>query len=102
MKVIWTKYALESLSKIYKYYEQIAKVKVASNIRNQLFYSTKQLEKFPLSGPVEEFFIELDEEHRFITRGNYKIIYKIMNSKIYITDIFDTRQNPEELKFRNK
>ena len=76
MKVIWTKYALESLSKIYKYYKQNANVNVARKIRDQLFYSTKQLEKFPLSEPIEEFFIRLDEEHRFITRGNYKIFIK--------------------------
>lgn len=102
MKVVWTHYALGSLSEIYKYYKQNANFNVASKIRDQLFYSTKQLEKHPFSGPIEYFLIELDEEHRFITRGNYKIIYKILNSNIYVTDVFDTRQNPEELKVRNK
>ena len=102
MKVIWTNFALGSLSEIYKYYKQNANINIARKIRDQLFYSTKQLEKYPLSGPIEEFLLELEEDHRFITRGNYKIVYKILNSSIYITDVFDTRQNPEGLKIRNK
>lgn len=102
MEVIWTNFALGSLSEIYKYYKQNANINIARKIRDQLFYSTKQLEKYPLSGPIEEFLLELEEDHRFITRGNYKIVYKILNSSIYITDVFDTRQNPEGLKIRNK
>jgi len=102
MKVIWTKNAYGALSEIYKYYKRNANVNVAKKVRDQLIYSTKQLDKFPLSGPIEEYIIELDEEHRYLTRGNYKIIYKIMNSNVFITDVFDTRQNPEELKIRNK
>jgi len=44
--------------------------------------------------------IELKEEHRSIIRGNYKIIYKIKQKKVFITDIFDTRQDPDK-KNRN-
>lgn len=102
MKVFWTKYALSSLSEIYAYYKLNANITIASKIRDKLFFSTKQLEKYSLSGPIEENLIELNEGHRYISRGNYKIIYKIMDSKIYVTDVFDTRQNPEELKIRNK
>lgn len=53
-------------------------------------------------GPIEKLLMQLNQEHRFIIRGNYKIIYKILNSTIYITDVFDTRQDPKELKTRNK
>ena len=34
--------------------------------------------------------------------GNYKIIYKIQTNTIYITDVFDTRQDPDKIKERNK
>lgn len=102
MKVIWTKYAYGSLSDIYKYYKQNVNIPVANKIRDQLLYSTKQLEKYPLSGPIEKLLMKLNQEHRFIIRGNYKIIYKILNSTIYITDVFDTRQDPKELNIRNK
>lgn len=102
MRVIWTKYAYGSLLDIYKYYKQNVNIHVADKIRDQLLYSTKQLERYQLSGPIENNLIELNQDHRYIIRGNYKIIYKILNSNIYITDVFDTRQDPKELKFRNK
>jgi len=34
--------------------------------------------------------------------GNYKIICKIQTNTIYITDVFDTRQDPDKIKERNK
>jgi len=40
------------------------------------------------------FLEELSENYRYILSGNYKVIYRITNSEIIITDIFDTRQNP--------
>ena len=64
--------------------------------------STKQLEKYSKSGSNEELLIDLKEGHRYIIRGNYKIIYKILNNKIYITDIFDVRQNPDKIIQRNE
>ncbi len=102
MKVFWTKFALDSLSDIYKYYKENVSVTIANNIRQGVFASTNQLEKHSLSGIVEELLLDLDEGHRCIIRGNYKIIYKIQNQKIYITDVFDTRQNPDKITKRNK
>jgi toxin ParE1/3/4 len=64
--------------------------------------STNQLEKHPLSGQIEINLKDLEKGHRFIIRGNYKVIYKIQNQKIYITDVFDTRQNPDKITKRNE
>ena len=101
MKVFWTKFALDSLSEVYYYYLKNVNENIASNIRDSILSSTKQLEKYSLSGPTEELLMDLEEGHRYIIRGNYKIIYKIQNKKVYITDVFDTRQNPEKIR-RNK
>jgi plasmid stabilization system protein ParE len=102
MKIFWTKFALSSLSEIFRYYKDNVSYTVANNIRNGVLSSTNQLTKHPTSGQIEEFLSEMEKGHRYIIRGNYKIIYKIQNHKLYITDVFDTRQNPEELKNRNK
>ena len=102
MKVFWTKYALDSLSTVYYYYRNNVNVNIASNIRDSILSSTKQLEKFPQSGQTEELLMNLEEGHRYIIRGNYKIIYKVQTNKVYITDVFDTRQNPERIYRRNK
>jgi hypothetical protein len=36
------------------------------------------------------------------TGNNESALDKIKNGKVYITDVFDTRQNPEKIKTRNK
>jgi plasmid stabilization system protein ParE len=102
MKIFWTKFALLSLSEIYKYYKENVNLHIANNICDSLLASARQLDKHSLSGQNEELLIDLSEDHRYLVRGNYKIIYKIKNKKIYITDVFDTRQDPEKVIRRNK
>ncbi len=48
-------------------------------------------------GAIEALLAELGLEHRYIVEGNFKIIYRIAEETIYITDIFDTRRNPEDI-----
>ncbi|OFX23620.1 MAG: hypothetical protein A2033_15610 [Bacteroidetes bacterium GWA2_31_9] len=102
MKVFWTKFALFSLSEIYKYYKENVSITIASNIKKNILSGAQQLEPYSLSGKIEDLLKELNEEHRFLVRGNYKIIYKIEDKKVYITDIFDTRQNPDKIIKREK
>ena len=49
-------------------------------------------------GQVEGNLVELNQKHRYIVEGNYKIIYIVIDSTIYITDVFDCRQNPDKMK----
>ena len=102
MKVFWTKFALDSLSEAYNYYVKNVGINIAGNIRDRILSGTNQLENHSQSGQIEEFLVDLDEGHRYIIRGNYKIIYKIQNQKVYVTDVFDTRQNPKKMRIRNK
>lgn len=100
MKVYWTKFALNSLKEIYDYYKVNVSKSVADKIKNSLLLSTRQLETQPFSGTIEILLESVNEEHRFILKGNYKIIYKVQSKRIFITDVFDTRQNPEKI-YRN-
>jgi len=54
--------------------------------------------KHPKLGQIEACLKNLNEEHRYIVKGNYKIIYKEIKQGILIVDIFDTRQNPTKLE----
>ena len=94
MKVIWTDFASNSLFEIYKYYKEMANENVAKKIKLRIFNKTKQLIKHPLSGQMETNLQKLNEEHRYLIEGNYKIIYKRIRQGILITDVFDTRQDP--------
>ena len=98
MKIFWTKFALNSLHNIFNYYKENVNEIVAQNIKNSILSGTRQLEKQPLSGTIEKLLLNMEEGHRYIIRGNYKIIYKIQNKKLFITDVFDTRQDPESIK----
>jgi plasmid stabilization system protein ParE len=101
MKVVWTKFALNALLEVFTYYKTNVGFAIAINIRNNILSSARQLQNFPLSCPKEELLEDLGEGHRCLIRGNYKVIYKIVNEQLFITDVFDTRQNPERIK-RNK
>lgn len=98
MKVIWTRFALDSLSGIFSYYMKNVNINIARIIRDDILSITKQLEKFPQLGPTEELLMDLEGGHRYLIRGNYKIIYKIQDKKVYIADVFDTRQNPQKIR----
>jgi hypothetical protein len=59
--------------------------------------TTRQLKKHPESVPVENNLIRMNEGHQYLVNGNFKVIYKEVKEGILITDVFDTRQNPEKM-----
>ena len=97
MKIIWSDFASKALSEIYVYYKEVAGIKVAQQIKKEIFSSAKQLIFHPNSGQTELTLQVLNEGHRYLVTGNYKIIYKEVNEGILITDVFDTRQDPIKL-----
>lgn len=97
MKVYWSEFASETLRDIYVYYKGAAGKKIADKIKSSIFSATKQLGKYPNSGKVEENLKILEEDHRYLIKGNYKIIYKHVKEGLLITDVFDTRQDPEKI-----
>ncbi len=98
MKVIWSKFASDTLREIFKHYKIIASKEIADKIKENIFSSTKQLKTHPSAGQIEQSLKQLGEEHRYLVRGNYKIIYKKVPEGILITDVFDTRQDPIKIK----
>jgi len=94
MKILWSNFASEMLTEIYDYYKSNASVRVARKIKNEIFTATKQLKSNPYSGQIEINLERLEEGHRYLVKGNYKIIYKEVSEGILITDVFDTRRDP--------
>jgi plasmid stabilization system protein ParE len=97
MKIIWTDFATGTLLDIYQYYKLKASPAVARKIKTEILETTKQLIKHPYSGQVEFNLEKLKEGHRYLVKGNYKIIYKEVVEGILITDVFDTRQDPVKI-----
>lgn len=101
-QVVWTYFATLELKNIFLYHKLVASESVAEKIKKSIFNATKMLTKHPFIGQIEENLIGLKQGHRYLIEGNYKIIYKVINKDIYITDVFDCRQNPQKIKLHAK
>ena len=102
MKIVWTDFAIRNLKDIFEYYSIEVNKKLAHKIRKQILESSKQLIKNPNSGSVELNLIDLNKNYRYLIIGNYKLIYRIVDNKIIINDVFDTRQNPTKMNDENR
>ena len=72
-------------------------------LNQKIFTNTRQLNRHPESGQIEPILKQLGENHRYLVEGNYKIIYKKVIDGILITDVFDSRQDPEKMiNIKNK
>lgn len=102
MKILWTDFAAESLKEIFDYYKKETNPGIAAKIRRKVLLSTQQLLRNPESGQKELLLEDLAQDFRYVLSDNYKVIYKIVEDIILITDVFDTRQNPTKLNRANK
>jgi toxin ParE1/3/4 len=97
INIIWTQHAMDDVEKIYQFYCDIASIKVAKKIIEPFFSAVKKLEKGKSIGQEEESLKILKRGHRYLICGHNKIIYLPTLEAIFITHVFDTRQNPNKL-----
>ena len=101
MKILWSDFAKNELKKVFKFYQFYANIEIAKKISNKIIVTTKQLEKYPTISQIEESVNHINK-FRCLVENHFKIVEYIDYDikKIYIVDIFDTRQNPEKM-YRN-
>lgn len=97
MKLVITEPAIQRLKEIHDYYQENVSKEIAVKIRSGIIKKLKSIRKNPSAGQEEELLKDLGLGHRRRVEGNYKIIYRIIGKTIYVTDIFDSRQNPEKM-----
>ena len=102
MKIIWSDFASQNLKEIFDYYKKNAGISIARKIKSDIFLATKHLNKHPNSGQIELNLESLNEGHRYLVEGNYKIVYKKIAKGMLITDIFDTRQDPIKINDKTR
>lgn len=101
VRIVWTPFALGQLDEIFEYIANEAKsISPANKQVNRIFESTEQLIRFPKSGQKEPLLQKIGQDSRYVISGNYKIIYEYHRNEnlVIITDVFHTKQNPEQLK----
>ena len=97
-EVVYTQQAVDSLEEALAFISTRVSAEKLLSIRNQILDKADELADNPWKGQREEYLTHLGKEHRRIVEGNYKIIYRVEDQQIYITDIFDSRQDPEKMK----
>ena len=98
MKVLFTAPAKRALDKIYERYKAYGYGKAGRKARTKVLKKALLLKSNPHLGPIEEQLQELVQGHRYLVTGNFKIIYRIVDQTVYVTDVFDTRQDPDSMK----
>jgi plasmid stabilization system protein ParE len=88
------------LDEAYEFLEAI-NVAAAAKIYNNILRDVQRLETMPFMGPVEPW---LDQEagmfRYLVSCKRYKVIYCIDDDTVLIADVWDCRQNPDNLKKR--
>lgn len=98
MKLLFTAQALTSLQECLDFFSEDVSAEKINVIRDGILAKTDKLINNPWIGQQEEYLAHLNKNHRRVIEGNYKIIYRVEGEVIYITDIFDTRQDPSKMR----
>jgi len=98
MKLIYTEQALLSLEEALNFIALKVTYEKLIEIRDEILDAADTLLLQPLQGQREPFLEHLGLGHRRLVVSHYKIIYRVAGEYIYITDIFDSRQDPDKMK----
>ena len=99
MKVRLTFNARRRLRHIEDYHTERGNTKKGRSVVRQILQRANELVDHPELGPREENLEHLSQGHRsLLLKTLYKIVYLITAPVVLVTDIFDVRQDPDEMK----
>lgn len=89
MRLQVSEYAAARLDDIWDYYAEEASERVADKITQKIVDDIDRLVERSRSDQYEPLLDHLGLKHRRLVSGNYKIIYRIIDDPIFVSDIFD-------------
>ena len=99
MKLVFTNQAIESLNETLTFLKrQGLSLARREKIRDGIFEKARELLSKPYLGQEESQLSHLNLAHRRVIKGHSKIIYRVVGDTIYVTDVFDSRQDPRKMK----
>jgi plasmid stabilization system protein ParE len=98
MKLVYTEQALFSLEEALNFIAPKVSHEKLNDIRDKILDAADTLLLQPFQGQEEPYLEHLNLGHRRLIVSHYKIIYRVIEEYIYITDIFDSRQDPVKMK----
>ncbi len=100
IEIIWTIQSKNDLKQIYtQLCTQIPEQK-AFEVVQRIMEKVDKLAEMPEMGQREPLLTKFKKVYRRLIEGHYKIIYNFANDVVYINRIFDSRQNPKQLKIK--
>ncbi|MDH6311960.1 plasmid stabilization system protein ParE [Parabacteroides sp. PFB2-10] len=98
MEIRWTDEAEKQMQGIIDYYFEIANAQTAKRITEKINNCIFRLKSFPKMGHIEPGIEKATETYfSFVAHRHYKIVYRLEKEIVYITGIWDCRQNPERM-----
>lgn len=98
-QIVWTSFAINELNKIHAYIAEKAKSNIpADNVVERIFNKVDSLAHSPEAFQEEPFLKEKGINARYVVMGRYKVIYHIMDTTVYITDVFNCLQHPSKMQ----
>lgn len=92
-KIVWSSLAQIDLLEIMEYYFQRNKsISYSKSLSKKINADIEKLALNPNLGRESDF-----DKVRVLISGHYHIFYEIMNKKIFIMIIWDSRRNPNDL-----
>lgn len=98
MKVIITQPAWESYEQALHFLAGHMTDRELERWDKKLWDSIDDLKATPRLGQYEPWLEYKGEGHRRLVVGKFKVVYRIEGRTIYVTDIFDARQDPGKMK----
>ncbi|MDO5664899.1 MAG: type II toxin-antitoxin system RelE/ParE family toxin [Bacteroidia bacterium] len=98
-EIIWLPTAQKHLHAIYNWLAERSET-AATRLFNDILNETERLTDFPEIAKKEPILKDFTKEFRaLVVRKNFKIIYYIQADKVYISAVWDCRQDPSKLQF---
>ncbi len=93
LKITWTATAIKQRNQVFEYWNNRNKSTVYSKkLNGKIKERVSLLKTNPHLGKVTEY-----EPTRAISLGHYSILYKIIESDVFVTGFWDNRQDPKKL-----
>lgn len=98
MKVQWTNEASSQFDDIVEFLVVHAGEEFALKVALEILDAEDLIAQYPLAGQLELWLTDEGKGHRRVVVGNYKLIYRLERELIWITDVFETHQDPDQMK----
>jgi len=97
VKLVYTEQAAAGLQECLDFFPPEVSPEKVNEVRDRILAKADKLQSNPHIGQIEEYLEHKGKFHRRIIEGYYKIVYRVEGEIIYVTDIFDSRQDPAKM-----